>query len=127
MNALFPRLSLATAEISKKIERGRHTTRHVEIFPLSEETDCGFLADTPGFSLIDFQRFDFFELSDLEATFREFAPFRNGCRYADCAHTGEGRNDCAVMRAAEDGVISQSRLDSYRSIYKILKNKKKYE
>ena len=62
MNALFPNLALATAEISRKIERGRHTTRHVEIFEIQGGADTGFLADTPGFSLIDFARFDFFSL-----------------------------------------------------------------
>ena len=127
MNALFENLTLATAEISKKIERGRHTTRHVEIFPLSEGADCGFLADTPGFSLIDFSRFDFFELEHLESTFREFLPYKNACRYADCAHIGERIDECAVMRAAEDGKISKTRLESYREIYKTLKNKNKYE
>ncbi len=123
LNALFPRLSLATAEISKKIERGRHTTRHVELFDIESG---GFFADTPGFSLIDFARFDFFELDELEATFREFAPYRGSCRYADCSHVGEGAEECAVMRAAAEGKIPMSRLDSYRSIWRVLKAKNSY-
>lgn len=127
MNALFPTLTLATAEISKKIERGRHTTRHVELYPLSESVGTGFLADTPGFSLLDFSRFDFFPIEALESTFREFAKFSGKCRYADCAHVGEGRDECAIMRAAENGEISESRLLSYREIYKTLKNKKNYD
>ena len=127
MNALFPNLALETAEISKKIERGRHTTRHVEIFDIEDSENTGFLADTPGFSLIDFARFDFFELSELEATFREFASYKGKCRYADCSHVGEGADECAVMAAAERGDIAKSRLDSYRSIYRVLKNKNKYE
>ncbi len=127
MNALFPELALATAEISKKIERGRHTTRHVELYPLSDAADAGFLADTPGFSLIDFSRFDFFPIEALESTFREFLRFAGKCRYADCSHVGEGREDCAIMRAMEDGEISESRLTSYREIYKTLKNKKTYD
>ena len=127
MNALFPSLSLATAEISRKIERGRHTTRHVEIFDVENSLDTGFLADTPGFSLIDFARFDFFSLEELLPTFRDFAPYLGGCRYADCAHFGEGAGECAVVKAVEDGKISPSRLESYRSIYRVLKEKKNYE
>lgn len=126
MNTLFPNLTLATAEISKKIERGRHTTRHVEIFEIENSRDTGFLADTPGFSLIDFARFDFFSLEELEATFREFLPYKGKCRYADCSHVGEGADECAVMAAVKDGHISQTRLDSYRSIYRVLKNKNPY-
>lgn len=127
MNTLFPNLSLATAEISKKIERGRHTTRHVEIFDIDSSENTGFLADTPGFSLIDFARFDFFELDELESTFREFAKYKGKCRYADCSHVGEGADECAVMAAAERGEIAKSRLESYRAIYRVLKNKKAYD
>ncbi len=126
MNALFPNLSLTTAEISKKIERGRHTTRHVEIFDIEKAEDTGFLADTPGFSLVDFARFDFFPLEELESTFRELSAYKGKCRYADCAHVGEGEDDCAVTRAAACGEIPSSRLQSYRSVYKVLKNKNLY-
>ena len=125
MNALFPELELMTSEISKKIERGRHTTRHVEIFDInSDGVSAGFLADTPGFSLVDFARFDFFAVEDLPATFPDILPYSTGCTYADCAHVGEGIADCAVARAAAEGKIAQSRLESYRSIYRILKEKK---
>ncbi len=127
MNALFPTLTLATAEISKKIERGRHTTRHVEIFEIGEGADTGFLADTPGFSLIDFARFDFFSLDELENAFRDIREYHGRCRYADCSHVGEGADECAVMRAVCEGKIAESRLCSYRSIYKVLKAKKSYE
>ena len=127
MNAIFPELKLLTSEISKKIERGRHTTRHVEIFDIGSDTDYGFLADTPGFSLVDFARFDFFDVEDLPSTFADIEKYSSGCTYADCAHVGEGINDCAVARAAEDGKITPSRLESYRSIYRILKeNKNKF-
>ena len=127
MNKLFPTLTLKTAEISRKIERGRHTTRHVEIFSITPDTDTGFLAETPGFSLIDFARFDFYSLDDLFSTFREFAGYVGKCRYADCSHTGEGADECALARAAACGEISPSRLESYRSIYRVLKEKKGYE
>lgn len=124
MNALFPSLSLATSEISRKIERGRHTTRHVEIFDIN---GTGYLADTPGFSLIDFARFDFFSLDELADTFREFHAYKNMCRYQDCAHVGEGEDECAIMRAAKCGEIPMSRLESYRSIYRVLKSKASYD
>ena len=126
MNVLFPNLSLATAEISRKIERGRHTTRHVEIFDISESADTGFLADTPGFSLVDFERFDFFSLSDLLPAFRDLYSYNGKCRYSDCAHVGESTDECAVARAAKEGKISASRLESYRSIYRTLKSKVNY-
>ena len=127
MNALFPSLSLATAEISKKIQRGKHTTRHVEIFELSDARDTGFLADTPGFSLIDFARFDFMPKDALLSTFPDIDAYRGKCRYADCAHVGEGAYECAVASACADGKIAESRLASYRAIYNVLKNKKSYE
>ncbi len=126
MNTLFPNLSLETQTISKKIERGRHTTRHVEIFDISCDADTGFLADTPGFSLIDFERFDFFGIDDLLPAFREFSAYLGKCRYSDCAHVGESADECAICRAAEIGEISPSRLQSYRSIYRVLKNKNEY-
>ncbi|MBQ7387124.1 MAG: ribosome small subunit-dependent GTPase A [Clostridia bacterium] len=126
MNTLFPSLTLATAEISQKIERGRHTTRHVEIFDIENGENTGFLADTPGFSLIDFARFDFFSLEELLPAFRDINAYVGKCRYADCAHVGEGASECAVARAAEEGKIAPSRLASYRAIYKVLKEKNSY-
>ena len=126
MNALFPGLTLATAEISHKIERGRHTTRHVEIFDIEDSIDTGFLADTPGFSLIDFARFDFFSLDELLPTFPDIAIFADGCEYADCAHVGEGIDECAVAKATAEGKIAPTRLESYRSVYRVLKNKATY-
>lgn len=126
INALFGNLSLATAEISKKIERGRHTTRHVEIFDITPDSKTGHIADTPGFSLIDFARFDFFSAEDLEAAFPDISRYRGRCRYADCAHFGEGEGECAVLSAARSGELPMSRLDSYRAIYKVLKSKNSY-
>lgn len=124
MNAIFPELKLTTSEISRKIERGRHTTRHVEIFDIGDGENKGFLADTPGFSLVDFARFDFFDVDDLPLTFTDIRKYADGCTYADCAHVGEGISDCAVARAAAEGKIAPTRLESYRSIYRILKEKK---
>ncbi len=121
MNRLFPHLSLQTGKISRKIERGRHTTRSVKLY----EVYGGYLADTPGFSMLDFLRFDFFSLGDLPATFPEFAPFYGGCRYADCTHTKE--EECAVALAVKAGKIPPSRKESYRSLYDTLKSKRAYK
>ena len=126
MNALFPTLALKTQTISAKIERGRHTTRHVEIFDITEDGDTGFLADTPGFSLIDFERFDFFGIDELLPAFPDLLPYAASCRYTDCAHVGESSAECAIAKAVEDGAIEASRLESYRTIYKTLKSKALY-
>ena len=127
MNALFDNLSLRTADISRKIYRGRHTTRHVEIFYIEDSRDTGFLADTPGFSMLDCSRFDVFSLEELEGAFREFSAYRGRCRYQDCAHFGEGEGECAVMQAVKAGKIPETRFESYRSIYRTLKNKNAYD
>lgn len=124
MNALFPNLELSTSDISRKIERGRHTTRQVELFALSDEVDCGYLADTPGFSMLDFQRFDFFEFEDLAYTMREFADHIGNCRYTKCSHTKE--EGCAVLDAVKRGEIQKCRHDSFLEIYEVLKQKKKW-
>ena len=124
MNALFPNLKLSTSEISQKIERGRHTTRQVELFPLSDEVDCGYLADTPGFSMLDFERFDFFSLEDLPLTFREFEDRIGQCRYTKCSHTKE--DGCAILEAVRCGDIPRSRHDSFLELYATLKAKKKW-
>ncbi len=125
LNALFPTLDLRTADISRKIERGRHTTRKVELFPLSDAADCGYIADTPGFSMLDFERFDFFELEDLPLTMREFAPYIGQCKYTKCSHTKE--EGCAILSAVKAGRIPPSRHESYVELYTVLKNKKKWK
>lgn len=124
MNRLFPSLHLSTSEISHKIERGKHTTRQVELFPLSDDIHCGYLADTPGFSMLDFERFDFFEKEDLPATMREFAPYIGSCKYTKCTHTKE--EGCAILEAVQKGKIPLSRHESYQAIYQTLKAKKKW-
>ena len=125
LNRLFPSLDLSTSEISKKIERGRHTTREVNLFPLSDEIDCGYIADTPGFSMLDFKRFDFFEKDELIDTMREFAPYIGECRYTKCSHTKE--QGCAVIEAIKSGDIPKSRHESYVELYDILKTRKKWD
>ncbi len=124
MNRLFPSLSLSTNDVSHKTERGRHTTRHVELFALSHTEDTAYIADTPGFSLLDFDRFDFFALEDLPDTMREFAPHLGHCRYTKCSHTAE--DGCAVLEAVKRGEITRSRHDSFCEMYGVLRNKKKW-
>ncbi len=129
LNALFPSLALATGEVSKKTERGKHTTRHVELFPLHHtlQGEHGYLADTPGFSLIDFAHFDFFGIDDLFDAFPDFAPYLGQCRYGDCTHTGEGPGECAIAKGVMDGYISPTRHESYVKIYRTLKAKNPYK
>ena len=125
INRLFPELDLSTAQISRKIERGRHTTRSVELFPTSQSEDCGYIADTPGFSLIDFNRFDFFEKDDLVYTMREFDQYIGKSRYTKCSHTKE--EGCAIVEAVADGEIPRSRHESYIEMFEILKTRKKWD
>ncbi len=124
LNALFPSLALETGEISRRIERGKNTTRSVELYPLSDTPDCGFLADTPGFTMLDFERFDFFEKEDLPETFREFVPYIGDCRYTKCSHTKE--EGCAILEAVKRGEIAKSRHQSFVSLYDVLKKKTKW-
>ncbi len=128
MNLLFPELELETAGISRKTKRGRHTTRRVTLYPVlggDDLSSCGFLADTPGFSLLDFERFDFFTKEDLPHTFREFSEHIGSCRFTKCSHTKE--EGCAILNAMHEGKISESRHRSYVNIYGILKSKNFWE
>ncbi len=125
LNRLFPSLNLGTAQISRKIERGRHTTREVTLFPLGDGADCAYIADTPGFSMLDFKRFDFFEKDDLINTMREFQPYIGECRYTKCTHTRE--DGCAILEAVRCGDIPKSRHESYTELYDILKTRKKWD
>ena len=124
LNKLFPDLELSTSEISRKIERGRHTTRAVELYCLGDGADCGYIADTPGFSMLDFERFDFFEKEDLPLTFREFDKYIGLCRYTKCTHTKE--DGCAIVEAVKRGDIPLSRHESYCQLFDTLKAKKKW-
>ncbi len=120
LNALFPSLSLQTGEISRRIERGRHTTRRVELYPLGDLPGA-FIADTPGFSMLDFVRFDFFTRDDAAGTMREFEPYIGECRYKKCTHTRE--EGCAILAAVREGRIAESRHKSFVAMYDALKNK----
>ena len=116
MTALFPDLQLKTGGVSRKTERGRHTTRHVEIYPLETASGGRFwLADTPGFSMLDFTRFNFFPYDELAASFREFEECLGECRYTKCTHRKE--EGCAVIAKMNEGRVAPSRHDSYVRIY----------
>ena len=124
INALFPTLSLETGELSQKIERGKNTTRHTELFSLREllGNGCkGYLADTPGFSLLDFERFDFFSLEDLVNNFRELKDSVGKCKYTKCSHTKE--EGCDIIARVKSGEIEKTRHQSYIALYEILKKK----
>lgn len=125
MNAIFPNLRLDTSDISRKIERGRHTTRHVELFPITGDFEDGCIADTPGFSMLDFERFDFFSKDDLPLTMREFQSYIGQCRYTKCTHVKE--DGCAIVEAVKDGRIAKSRHDSFVAMYNVLKEKKAWK
>lgn len=124
LNRLFPNLTLETGDLSRKIARGKNTTRKVELYPIDDTPDCGYLADTPGFTLLDFERFDFFSKDDLPHTFREFAPYLGLCKYTKCSHTKE--EGCAIRAAVENGEIAKSRHASFCALYEILKKKKEW-
>ena len=112
LNALEPDFALPVGEVSKSLGRGRHTTRHVELFRLS----CGALAaDTPGFSSFDADKMELCRKEQLQYRFREFAPYLDKCRFQDCAHIKE--KGCAVLEAVKAGKIPASRHRSYVRLY----------
>ena len=121
LNKLFPHLSLETGITSKKLGRGKHTTRRVEIF----ETDGCMVADTPGFSSVELVEDNFISKDDLQYAFVEFAPYLGSCKFADCRHINE--IGCAVKGAVDGGEIPRSRYESYKALYDRQKNIKEWE
>ncbi len=121
LNTLFPELSLDTGDISKKLGRGRHTTRSVELYKLSG----GYIADTPGFSTLDIERYEMIEKEKLPDAFPEFEEYLGLCRFTSCSHTCE--KGCAILAAVEEGKISRSRHDSYKAMYEEVKDLKKWQ
>lgn len=112
-------IDVAVGSTSKKIERGCHTTKHVELYAA-----CGgYIADTPGFGDINYEDCLKADKESVENLFREFSDYIGNCRFSDCAHINEP--DCAIKQAVKDGKISQSRYDSYREIYNESLNKRK--
>lgn len=122
LNALFPDLQLKTGEISQKLGRGRHTTREVELYKLE---GGGYVADTPGFSTFDIERYRMTDKEKLAFGFREFAPYLGACQFSSCSHTCE--KGCAVLQAVEEGKIPRSRHESYCAMYQEVKDVKQWQ
>lgn len=116
LNALRPDLALPVGEISEKLGRGRHTTRHVELLRLD---NGGIIADTPGFSSLEADPAELGPKEELAAAFREFRPYLGGCRFAGCSHVKE--KGCAVRAALKSGAIAASRHESYVRLYEQVK------
>ncbi len=122
LNAVDPNLDIPTAEISRKLGRGRHTTRHAELYKLD---GGGYIADTPGFSTFETNRYDIIRKEELAGCFREFAEYKDSCRFRDCMHICE--KGCAVVEAVKNGIIPEKRHESYCTMYEEARNIKEWE
>lgn len=118
LNAIFPEANSRIGEISAKINRGRHTTRHTEIFNVAKDT---YIMDTPGFTSLECTGI---EAQELRMYFDEFLPYEGKCRYNGCVHVKEP--DCAVKKAVDDGEINRIRYDIYVGLYNEMKIRRKY-
>lgn len=121
LNMLSPELGLQVGEVSQRLGRGRHTTRHVELFPVAG----GYVADTPGFSSFDVERMECIRKEDLAACFQEFQPYLDQCRFVGCSHTKE--KGCAVLEAVQSGAVPKSRHESYVRLYRQAQERKDWE
>ena len=122
LNRLCPQLALATGEVSEKLGRGRHTTRHVELYDLGNNT---FVADTPGFSSFDTDMMEIILKENLQYAFADFGPYIGSCQFHDCTHRKEP--GCAVTAAVKAGEIEQTRYDSYLRLYEKVSQIKQWE
>ncbi len=114
LNAMLPGLSLQVGQVSEKLGRGRHTTRHVELFDAGNGT---YIADTPGFASFEIEMMQTIGKSELQYDFRDFKKYIGSCRFADCAHLKEP--GCVVTAAVRDGSIKKSRYESYVRLYEL--------
>ena len=121
LNCILPDAELETGEISKKLGRGRHTTRHVELFKVGN----GYIADTPGFSSLDSETNDIIMKDELADCFPEFSEYIGECKFTSCAHIND--KGCKILEAVNDGRISKSRHESYVSLYNEVKNIKEWQ
>lgn len=122
LNRIDARLGLKTGEVSQKHGRGRHTTRHVELFDLP---NGGTVADTPGFSSFDVTAMDLTDKESIQFTFPEFAPYIGHCKFTGCAHDKD--KGCAILAAVEAGEISKERHQSYVQIFRAAMEYKEWE
>jgi ribosome biogenesis GTPase / thiamine phosphate phosphatase len=121
LNCIDASLHLETGEISQKLGRGKHTTREVKLIKLEGDA---YVADTPGFSSIQIERYDIVNKGNLPFCFREFAPYLNRCQFTTCSHTCE--KGCAVIQAVNEGLISVSRHENYVTMYNEVKDLKEW-
>ena len=121
INRIFPELELQTGQISRKLGRGKHTTRVVELF----EIDGCFVADTPGFSTVDLQRYEMIDKTQLQYCFPEFEKYLGECQFTSCSHTCE--KGCRILQAVADDEIEPSRHKSYVAMYNEVKDIKEWE
>lgn len=122
LNAIVPELRLEVGEVSEKLGRGRHTTRHVELFSVGEDT---FIADTPGFASFEIEMMQTIDKHELQYDFREFGSCIGRCRFSDCVHLKEP--GCAVIEAVNSGAIPLSRYQSYKRLYDLSAQNKFWE
>ncbi len=122
INNMFGEILVDTNEISQKLGRGRHTTRHTELYPIE---GGGYIADTPGFSTFETNRYEIIKKEELQYCFPEFDEHLGKCRFLDCTHTSEP--DCAVIQAVEEGTIKPTRYQSYKKMYEEAKSIKEWE
>lgn len=122
INRVCPELLLQTGETSKKLGRGKHTTRHVELFRVEEDS---YVVDTPGFSTFDIEKYDMKDKTQLYRGFREFDKYIGYCKFTSCSHTTE--KGCAIIEAVNSGEIPKSRFDSYVSMYNEIKDIKEWQ
>lgn len=118
MNILFPEARMETGAISDKIKRGKHTTRHTELFCIGDRT---YIMDTPGFTSLQLPEM---EKEELREYYPEFEDYREECRFLGCVHINEP--DCGVKAALEEGKISPKRYENYRQFYEELSRQKRY-
>lgn len=118
VNCLQSGIVMETGDISEKIERGRHTTRHSELIAIEEDT---YIVDTPGFSSLELSSL---EKEELAGYYPEFAAFEGACRFGGCSHINEPV--CGVRAAVAEGAVSKMRYDNYRLLYEELRQRKKY-
>lgn len=122
LNCLLPGINLKTDEVSDKLGRGKHTTRHVELFDLGGDT---YIADTPGFASFDLEMMNLIPKDELQYHFIDFAPYIGKCRFNDCAHLKEP--GCAVTEAVLSGTIPENRYRSYCRLYDLSAQHKSWE
>ena len=122
LNAVDSNLLIETGETSKKLGRGRHTTRQCQLYNVAG----GYVADTPGFSSLDFERCERIMKEDLPYCFRDFLPYIDSCKFStNCSHIND--KGCAVVQAVNDGAISSERHDSYVQLYNEVKDIKQWQ